>query len=101
MLNEVESNLPVFFLIGAGKYIRSSRRADVLFPRQQESPAVQRLLRRLPVRGPSVPEYQPIRLSMLASDRRAMPATRERYMRARRQRARLRQLRHKPSDQAA
>jgi hypothetical protein len=48
-----------------------------------------------------VAEYQPIRLSMLASDRRAMHATREQYMRTRPPRAGLRQPRHKPPDQAA
>ena len=46
-------------------------------------------------------EYHPIRFSMLVSDRGAMHATRERYMRIPPPRAALRQLPQKPPDRAA
>ena len=51
------------------------------------------ILRQLRSTSGRLPEYQPIRLSMLASDRGAMHATRARYTQTRPLRAALQQLR--------
>jgi hypothetical protein len=69
--------------------------------RETPQPSSKQILSEPDMSSREIAGYKSIRLSMLASDRGATHATRERHMRTRPPRAALRQPRHKPPDRAA